>query len=826
MRKNLTLIILFFAFTTSQFAQIQGVVRGDGREVLPFASIYIQNTSSGTTTNIEGKFSFDLEIGNHLLVFQYVGYKQHFAEVNIKNQPVFLEVILEKETIDLGEIEVVANAEDPAYAIIRKAIQKRKYYKELVEEYSCEVYIKGNVKLLNAPERIFGQDVGDFEGSLDSTRQGIVYLSESESVLNFKQPDLYKEIMTSSKVSGEDNGFSFNNAMSMDLSLYRNTTEFGRSIVSPIAENALNYYNYKLHGTLYDGENRLINKIEVIPKRPEEPVIQGFIYVIEDLWNIQSADFYLTGISMKWEIFDTLFVEQTYVPIQKPDVWMLFSQNFKFSGGVLGFKYGGNYTGVYTDYNLKPSFIKGFFDNELFKVDAGANERDSVYWEETRPIPLTDEEGIDYIKKDSIKIVRKSKSYLDSLDKKSNRFKVGNMFFGYTYSQSYQKNYFQIKPLLTAFLFNTVQGWNGDLRLSYRKNFDDDWHKWLRINTNINYGFSENKLRNSWQATYNFNRKNYAQLNIWGGTQIAQYNENEPISKTLNAIYSSFFRKNHARFYDKTFAKIQYRQELANGILMYSALEYSKRKSLNNNSDFSFFYKDSREFYNNFPKNDFAEDGVFEPNKSLILSLNFRLRINQKYISYPEEKYIMGSKLPDFWIRYKKALPVAEGGSEFDYLSFQIKESYLSAGVWGHISYNLVSGFFLDSRRVFFQDFKHFNGNQTQLGVPTNYLNSFMLLPYYEFSTKQFWSEAHFEHHFEGFLFDKIPLIRKLGWASVLGGSFLYTKDQRDYFELNFGIENIGKGVFRFFRVDAVSSFRKGKYDKTGFIIGLNLPIS
>ena len=127
---------------------------------------------------------------------------------------------------------------------------------------------------------------------------------------------------------------------------------------------------------------------------------------------------------------------------------------------------------------------------------------------------------------------------------------------------------------------------------------------------------------------------------------------------------------------------------------------------------------------------------------------------------------------------------------------------------------------------MFFQDFKHFNGNQTQIGDPTDYLNSFMLLPYYEFSTNRFWSEAHFEHHFEGFLLDKLPLIRKLGWTSVLGGSFIYTKDQKNYFELNFGIENIGKGIFRFFRADVVSSFRKGKYEKTGFMIGLNLPIS
>lgn len=825
MSKFFFLLLINFGFTSLQFAQIQGVVKGSGGEVLPFASIYIQNTSKGTTTNIEGEFSFELERGKYDLVFQYVGYRQKYVELEIADSPIFIDIILEKETIDLKAIEVLANAEDPAYEIIRKAIKKRKYYKELVQESSCQVYIKGNVKLLNAPERILGQDVGDFDGSLDSTRQGIVYLSESESILNFKQPDLYKEVMTSSKVSGDDNGFSFNNAMSMDLSLYRNTTEFGRSIVSPIAENALSYYKYKLHGTTFDNEGRLLNKIEVIPKRKEDPVVQGFIYVVEDYWNIQSANIFLTGVSMKWEIFDTLFVEQLYVPIQKPDVWQLFSQNFRFSGGVFGFKYGGYYTGVYTNYDLAPNFPDRFFGNEVFKVEEGANERDSNYWEAIRPIPLTDEEGIDYVKKDSVKIVRKSKTYLDSLDKKANQFGVGNFLFGYTYSQSFKRNYFQIKPLLTTFLFNTVQGWNPDLRLSFRKNFDDEGVKWLRINANLNYGFSDKIFRNSYQFTYNFNRKNFSQLNIYLGNQVTQYNESEPISKPLNAIYSAFLKRNYARFYDKSYLKMQYRRELLNGLLMYSSIEFAERKPLENRTDFSFFYRDSRSYLSNVPENKSTEDGAFTPNKSVLFSLNFRLRINQKYISYPNEKYVMGSKFPDIWIRYKKGIPVFEGGAEFDNLTFQIRERYQSLGVLGFLQYHLSTGFFLNNKRTYFQDFKHFNGNQTLIGNSRNYQNSFMLLPYYEFSTDKFWSEAHIEHHFEGFLFDKIPLVRKLGWTTVLGSSFLHTQEGKNYLEMNFGIENIGKGIFRFFRVDGVWAFRNGEFDKSGILVGLNLPI-
>ena len=88
--------------------------------------------------------------------------------------------------------------------------------------------------MLEAPETILGQDVGDMDGLLDSTGQGILYLSESESQLYFTAPDDYKEVMVSSKVSGDDNGFSFNSASDMDFSLYRNfSIHFNRPPLVP-----------------------------------------------------------------------------------------------------------------------------------------------------------------------------------------------------------------------------------------------------------------------------------------------------------------------------------------------------------------------------------------------------------------------------------------------------------------------------------------------------------------------------------------------------------------------------------------------------------------
>ena len=266
--KYLYLFLLFMINNILASAQVSGKVTDANGEPLPFTNIYVQGTSNGTTTNIEGDYEFELEKGTYKLVFQFVGFKPKVETFKISNQPIKLNVVLEAESFGLNEIVVAADAEDPAYEIIRQAQKKRKYYKEQVYQYQCNVYIKGGIKLLDVPKKILGRDLGDLGGQLDSNRQGIVYLSESEAILNFRQPDQYKEIMTSSKVSGDDNGFSFNRASEMDFNLYENSALYfsNREVVSPIANNAFNYYRYKLLGTFYDEKGLLINKIEIFTR--------------------------------------------------------------------------------------------------------------------------------------------------------------------------------------------------------------------------------------------------------------------------------------------------------------------------------------------------------------------------------------------------------------------------------------------------------------------------------------------------------------------------------------------------------------------------------
>lgn len=824
MYQTILTVLSLLSFSICGLSQVKGTITDPKGEALPFVSIYVQGTTNGTTSNIKGEYVLSLERGNYQLVFQSIGYKQHIESVEVAGKPIRLDVKMVDETIELAGVEVKANAEDPAYPIIRKAIEKREFYRKQVESFTCEVYIKGNVKILEAPEKLLGQEVGDMEGNLDTTGQGIVYLSESVSKLYFKQPDKYREVMESSKVSGNNQGFSFNSAQDMNINLYQNYAKFGRNVVSPIADNAFNYYKYKLEGAFVDEAGRLVNKILVIPKNSADPVYRGYIYIITDTWNIHSSDLFTTGQSAQFPLMDTLSLRQNYVPLVKPDVWRLFSQTFSMKGGFFGFKFGGSFTAMYRNYDLDPGLSDDFFGNEVMKVESGANEKDSIYWNQTRPVPLTVEEGLDYFKKDSIRLVRESKPFMDSLDKVQNKPEWGDLLFGYTIENSWKRKSLTLESPINTFQYNLVQGVKLNLGLTFRQYFDKNRYKSIQAGGRVAYGFADEKWRAAGDFTWRFDPKKFSQVRLTGGNEVLQINELDPIPTIYNTYFSLISRLNYARFYQKKYMKLDYQQELVNGILGYAVAQWADRSPLENQTDYSFFYKKKRDFDSNVPVNDHISDAALSTSQAVVFGLSLRFRPGQKYMDYPDRKFILGSEFPDIWLHYRKGIAAFGSDVNYDRLSVAVSKSDITLGVAGVMRFRLEAGKFFNNDAVYFQDYRHFMGNETRVGNKDYYMYAFKRLPYYAHSTKDAWYEAHWEHDFKGLLTDRIPGLKKLGWNLVAGANMLYTTEEKDYIELSLGFDGLGFG--RLLRIDMVTSFHKGEYQGLGYVVGISLPLN
>ena len=116
----------------------------------------------------------------------------------------------------------------------------------------------------------------------------------------------------------------------------------------------------------------------------------------------------------------------------------------------------------------------------------------------------------------------------------------------------------------------------------------------------------------------------------------------------------------------------------------------------------------------------------------------------------------------------------------------------------------METGGFLNTNRVEWQDLNHFPGNR--LIRSTDFLSSFQLPLYYRFSNDdRQYGLVFAEHHFNGFLTNKIPVIRKLNWNLVAGVGSLWL-NAGNYTEWHVGLENI----FRLFRIDIVRGYYKG----------------
>ena len=804
-------LMFFLMITSAQAVVISGKVTDEKSQPAPFASVFVKGTTTGTTTNMDGMYTLDLKPGSYELVFRYIGYKQHIENIEIGNARVVLNVQLSPENINLKEVTVSAD-EDPAYEVIRQAQKKRKFYLQQVEAFSCDVYIKGVQRVTQHPEKVLGIEV-DTEGEIDSTT-GIVYLSESVSKFNFKRPDKIKEEMISSKVSGNNKAFSYNQASDMLFNFYENIIEVEalseRGFISPIANTAMLSYRYKLLG-VFTENGQMINKIQVIPIRKTDPVFQGVIYIVEGSWRIHSVDLILTR-DAQIDFVDTLEVNQVHVPVEK-DIWMPFSNKFTFSFSFLGIKGNGMFVGVNSNYIIDPDFPKNYFNGEVMKVTEGANLKDTAYWSDTRPVPLTREEEDDYRKRDSLQKIRESKPYLDSLDKKSNKFKASDLLYGYTWSNRYKKISFSTSALIENIRFNTVQGLNAGMTLSYSRTIEPKKQQ-LDITVEGGYGFGNKQPFGGARVFYFYDRKRFAYIDLRAGHTFEQFNRREPVSGLVNTIYTLLDERNYMKLFRNTFAGATHRMELYNGVMLTSLVEYSDKLPLANTSDFKIVDKKNRDYTSNNPLAPASEAYAFARYQSFDVTLSLRLRYKQRFYTRPNEKFILGSKYPALTLAYRKAIPGILG-SDADFDRFRITvDDKIDLKMLGTTEYSVSYGAHPWKRRMTFVDYYHFMGNRTLWS--SFQLDRFNLLDYYTYSTNDQFLEAHFQHNFAGFILNKIPLVRKLKLQEIGSVHYLTTKDIGQYAELGIGIQRL------FARVDFVTSFSNKQKTGAGIRFGLS----
>ena len=459
-------------------------------------------------------------------------------------------------------------------------------------------------------------------------------------------------------------------------------------------------------------------------------------------------------------------------------------------------------------------------DNRKIIVEKDAKLKDSAYWSTNRLIPLTVAES---------KAIRVDTAHqkapvvkTDSTEKKDGPIKkaITALAFG--------KEITIKKPALTLGYnglldirhlgYNTVDGAVvGQSVYAYWQ--ADSIHR-LEIKPSAQYAFARKAVM--WQVgtSYTYAPFKRGRLEVNGGNHSTDFNQTSGIYPLLNGAYTLFFRQNYEKLVNNKFLSVRNQIDVANGLVAKTNLTYSISDTLSNNTDFSFFYKNSRLFTSNTPENLNYRDYNVPHYKAFVADVELAYTPHQFYRVNNGVKRVEYSNYPTFAVHYVGGLSNLIGSnSNFNFMEGSIRQNVKMAAS-NSIDYSVMGGGFLSKKSLNFTNFKHFN-TENIIVAAGNLTNSFVLMDFYKYSSSSYFVEGHFQYSTHYLLLKMLPFFNKQLWSESLYVNYLTTEQIKNYSELGYGVNNI----FFIGNLGAFASFENGKYKSFGLRLGLSFKV-
>ena len=470
------LIVLILLAASSAAAQSTFTISGkitDSKSGTPLAAanVRILGTSNGTISNADGSYIISLPPGKYTLVFSYIGYHPDSLRVDVSSD------VHVNAGLDPGEIllpEVLSIAEDPAYEIIRRAIEMKHKWARLLHSYTFKAFTR----------MTFFRDTS------------VAGISESYTTGYWKEGDTLREVVTqkceTKNLPGLDIVASVGNIANFTDDII---PLVGYKFVGPIARNALDFYDYKLLKTISrDGVK--VYDIQVIPKSRVLPLFEGRISIADSTYAVMGIDLrpnaafnipFLSDLKLNYGQHYSLYDDKFWMPT---DIAVEFGATVGFAGFSIP-RIVFDQTSVIYDYAINRAIADSVFTKPVVVIDSSATNYDSTYWQTHEVLPLTAAEESAYTTLDSSQTLEKQfkpKGVTASLLKGGNalsafkyldlRFdRVEGFFLGGTYSYSAGKK----RTTLTlsnegASASSSSQGWRATGAAGY--GISDRIFKW------------------------------------------------------------------------------------------------------------------------------------------------------------------------------------------------------------------------------------------------------------------------------------------------------------------------------------------------------------
>ena len=639
-----------------------------------------------------------------------------------------------------------------------------------------------------------------------------------------EQPDKFRETVTASTVAGDPRGYSFNTATAFDFDLYARTADFGRAVLSPLVAEAPSVYRFTLEGARRTAGGRLVYRISVAPRSAAVAAYVGTVYVEEGSYHLLDADLAVAGSTLNAPGLDTLYVAQAWRRPRDaaPDSmggWVTHQRRLAPAISLVGFRFRGLFAAVYTDYDFAPAWPTTPFGRIVSETLPGANEVDSAGFAERRPIPLSGPEQRDYARKDSIRRRVTSTPYRDSVQASRNAFGLENIG-GYTWEDYRRHRRVEVSSPLTGGGFHPVTGLRLGLSAALVQDSDEEATRSLRAGVDVAYGFADGRLYPAAEVTYRLDPLYRQTVTLRGGRELVDYHRAAPVTPAVNAAYALLGKRSERKLYQRDLVEVAHDTRLhrrargrvtAPWATLSHAVSFVRRAPRQVASQYSLRERD--EVYGpNLP-------ATTRPGADVTLArmpgrrlLGYRGRLDfapaQRYILRPdllvetEESVNVYSVL---W-RYGRGLDnwSAERAPHFLYVGLSAKRQALRLGRFGRTGLRASAGRALfHEGPAYVVDAHQFGGSELPVNLYDDYLERYLALQHYGLATAGAWADGVVEHDFEGYLWQRLPLLRRLGWTLVARAGGVYLPDTRQtHAEVGAAINRIGFGPARLLRLD------------------------
>lgn len=808
---SILLLVLFTRLSQAQETIVEGkVTDSNSGDPIPFVNVVFKGTTSGATTDFDGRFKIKTTLSVDSITVSYIGYKARTKAIK-KGIKQLINVQLEEDITKLQEI-VINAGENPAFEILRNVVRnknrndKRKltayeydtYTKieidadHLTEEFRKRKVIQKITQVLDSVERLAGED-----------GQPIlpIFITESVSKLYYRDnPSLKKELILKSKINGvgmEDGTMitQFIGSSFQEYNFYQNWLNIAtKEFVSPIADGWRLYYEYDLTDSLFIG-NDFCYRLDFFPKSEQELAFRGTIWISKNEFALKQVD---ASVSKQANLnfIEKIRIQQE-LAITDLGPWIPIKNRVLIDIGEISPNSAGMLAKFYTsnkNFVVNKPYDAAFYERPIQMAEDARMYEEEKYWDTLRHEPLSEAEKNVYRMIDTLRDIPVVKTYTDI---------IKAVVDGYI---EYGK--LEIGPYLGFVAWNNIEGLRLQFGFKTNMKFSKKWiYGW-----HAGYGFNDTRLKYMASAQHILSKEKWTTLSFRVRSDIARIGvDDESLADNplfLAASRWGFFRRGY--YFDEY--RVAFQRELFKG--------FSQKVSFRHwtfEPTYNFGYLED--------PSDVANSEVLETFQSSEVSLESRWARDEFFIINDNERLSLGTdKWPVVTLKYTHGFQ-GVFGSDFDF--DKLKLSVRKRMKWGPLGYSYLT---ITGENVFntlpYPMLSLHLGNQSPVYSTVTY----NLMNYGEFISDHFVS-LQYQHYLEGFLLNRVPLLKKLNWrllgtVNMITGGLRqpnrdmiskYTSDGTEtlpvgyftngkftngkpYVELGYGVENI----FRFLRVDFV----------------------